>query len=103
MFNVDLNAVWEYFTVSEDDPRRAICNACQTSISRGGTERKSFNTSNLIGHLKSRHAAVYSDYLQADRKRKNEAAKKAKKVKTSASASAIGQVGILNIGIGIGP
>ena len=70
--------VWEYFTVSEKDPRYAVCNACKTDISRGETDRKSFNTSNLIGHLKSRHAAVYSDYLQADHKRKNEAAKKAK-------------------------
>ena len=70
--------VWEYYTVSEDDPRHAVCNETKTNISRGGTGRKSFNTSNFIGHLKSRHAAVYNDYLQADHKRKNEAAKKAK-------------------------
>lgn len=69
--------VWQYFTVSEKDQRFAVCNTCSIEISRGGAVRKSFNTTNLIGHLKSRHEAVYGDYLQADQKRKNEAAKKA--------------------------
>ena len=71
--------VWQYFTVWEKDPRYAVCNTCSVGISRGGTVKKSCNTTNLIGHLKNRHEAVYRDYVQADQKRKNEAAKKAPK------------------------
>ena len=69
--------VWQYFTVSENDPRYAVCNTCSVDISRGGTVKKSFNTTNLIAHLKNRHKAVYRDYVQADQKKKNEATKKA--------------------------
>ena len=72
-----MSVAWEYFTVSEKDPRFAVCKTCSSEISRGGTTRKDFNTTNLIGHLKNRHAAVYSDYLQADKKRRDDAAKKA--------------------------
>lgn len=69
--------MWQFFTVSEREARYAVCNTCSIEISRGGTVRKSFNTTNLIGHLKNRHEAVYREYLQADQKRKTEAAKKA--------------------------
>lgn len=47
--------VWSFFTVAENDNAFAICNACSLRIPRGGKRSSSFNTSNLISHLKSRH------------------------------------------------
>lgn len=34
----------------------AICNKCSAKVQRGGKNAQSFNTTNLIFHLKSRHS-----------------------------------------------
>lgn len=47
--------VWKFFLVAEEDNAIAICNACSARIPRGGKKVSSFNTTNLISHLKSRH------------------------------------------------
>lgn len=64
-------AVWTYFSISEKDPRTAICKTCNAEISRGGASAKTFSTSGLIYHLKSKHSDRYAEYERnAAQKRK---------------------------------
>ncbi len=58
--------VWKFFSVAEEDNAIAICNACSARILRGGKKASSFNTTNLISHLKGRHRgeAVLRDFKQ---------------------------------------
>ncbi|KAK0131379.1 Zinc finger BED domain-containing protein 4 [Merluccius polli] len=66
-----MSAVWTFFNVSEKDPRIAICKNCNAEISRGGASTKSFSTSGLIYHLKSKHPDCHSQYEKnAAQKRK---------------------------------
>ncbi len=45
----------EVFLVAEEHNAIAICNACSARIPRGGKKASSFNTTNLISHLKGYH------------------------------------------------
>ena len=54
-------AVWSFFTVQEDS-RLASCNTCKQAISCGGKMAKTFNTTNLVLHLKSKHPEVFHQY-----------------------------------------
>ncbi len=59
--------VWKFFAVAEEEDNAiAICNACSARILRGGKKASSFNTANLIPHLKGRHRgeAVLRDFKQ---------------------------------------
>ncbi len=67
----NMSAVWTYFSISEKDPRTAICKTCNAEISRGGASAKTFSTSGLIYHLKSKHSDHYAEYERnAAQKRK---------------------------------
>ncbi len=57
--------VWKFFSVAEDN-EIAICNACSARIPRGEKKVSSFNTTNVIYHLKDRHRgeAVLRDFKQ---------------------------------------
>jgi len=39
-----------------------ICKTCAQSVSRGGKNAKTFNTSNLVQHLKSKHQDDYKEF-----------------------------------------
>ena len=54
--------IWDFFTVSEDSDKFASCSICKDLVSRGGSCVKSFNTTNLIDHLKKKHPGDYVDY-----------------------------------------
>lgn len=58
---------WLFFSVAEDDKSVAVCKTCSARIPRGGKKASSFNTTNLIAHLKSHHRgeAVLSEYEAA--------------------------------------
>ncbi len=58
--------VWKCFSVTEEDNAIAISNACSARIPRGGKKATSFNTTNLISHLKGCHPgeAVLRDFKQ---------------------------------------
>ena len=56
--------VWDFFTVRDYSDKFASCNTCKDSVSRGGSSAKSFNTTNLIDHIKKKHAEEYSQYLE---------------------------------------
>ena len=54
--------IWNYFKVSERNQRFAICQQCKNEVSCGGSTVKTFNTSNLINHLRREHAIDFNDY-----------------------------------------
>ncbi len=58
--------VWKFFSVAEEDNAIAICNACSARTPRRGNKASSFNTTNLISHLKGHHRgeAVLRDFKQ---------------------------------------
>ncbi|KAM3843239.1 zinc finger BED domain-containing protein 4-like [Diretmus argenteus] len=57
------SVVWDFFKVSEENILLATCNKCKGEVPRGGKKASSYNTSNLISHLKHRHR--YDGVLQA--------------------------------------
>lgn len=54
MAGVKKSPIWSFHSVGEDS-RYAICKTCAQSVSRGGKNAKTFNTSNLVQHLKNKH------------------------------------------------
>ncbi|KAL1249064.1 hypothetical protein QQF64_022382 [Cirrhinus molitorella] len=61
-------AIWEYFKLKDDDRSKAVCKIGTASVSRGGKQSISFNTSNLIKHLKTHHSAKYTEFTNASAK-----------------------------------
>lgn len=60
-----MSAVWKYFEVSETNNKIAVCNSCKAPVMRGGAKRHSFNTTNLIMHLKSHHPEHHEEFLKS--------------------------------------
>lgn len=56
--------IWHNFTVSEDT-KFAKCKTCGQAVSRGGTTGRTFNTSNLVNHLKKNHIDEYKKYVES--------------------------------------
>ena len=59
--------IWEFYSIGEDS-KFAVCSVCGQKVSRGGTSTKTFNTSNLVSHLKTQHHVVYRDYEKQKQK-----------------------------------
>ena len=55
------SAIWVYFTIKLD-VHFAECNICKTKVSRGGKSSKTFNTTNIVNHLKVKHVEEYKKY-----------------------------------------
>ena len=52
-----------YFTISEDQRfATCLCENCGQQVSRGGKDLKSYGTTNLIVHLKSKHSKSFAEY-----------------------------------------
>lgn len=62
-----MSTVWENYTVKDGQQRIAICNKCKAEVSRGGATIKSFNTTNLIRHLRNHHSAEYAAFEASNR------------------------------------
>ena len=43
----------------DEDSKYALCNDCKQKVSRGGA---TYNTSNLVSHLKTKHPEVYKKF-----------------------------------------
>ena len=58
--------VWSFFIVAEDNSI-AVCKNCSARIPRGGKKTSTFDTSNIIAHLKNRHCGevVLKEYEAA--------------------------------------
>ena len=68
--------IWSFFVIGEDS-KYMECNACGQKVSHGGRIMKTFNTSNLVGHLKSKHREEYKEFekLKAGEERPTTSAK----------------------------
>ena len=51
--------IWSHFSISESDKSKAICNYCLGAYSLGSEKPKYQTSSNLKGHLKSKHTSEY--------------------------------------------
>lgn len=58
-----MSAVWKYFTVETPQSKTATCNVCKAVVPRGGTSVATFNTTNVIKHLKKHHSREHADFL----------------------------------------
>ncbi len=63
--NASMSAVWRYYKVDDNNIAIANCEICKLGIARGGKEKATFNTTNLIRHLKNKHPTQYSEFTQA--------------------------------------
>lgn len=63
-----MSAVWTHFKICDNDRSKAECKLCTGKVSRGGKESTSFNTSNLIKHLRTHHKPEYADFAKANAK-----------------------------------
>ena len=81
-----MSSVWSFFKVSEEDQRYAICNDCEGRVMRGGARLKSFNTTNLISHLKNKHPEAYKEYEKLAN------AKQLKKATATTAAAPVGSL-----------
>jgi len=61
MAGVKKSLIWSFYSAGEDS-RYAICKTCAQSVSRGRKNTKTFNTSNLAQHLKSKHQDDYKEF-----------------------------------------
>ncbi len=57
-----MSAVWKHFKVSEKEAKTAVCRHCSAELSRGGASAKTYSTSSLIYHLKSRQPEHHAEY-----------------------------------------
>ena len=61
------SSVWNYFTVSVCDDKKAVCGQCQESMAHGGDQMNSFTTSNLCKHLKVWHPGKFKELEETEK------------------------------------
>ncbi len=60
-----MSAVWRYYKVDDNNIAIANCEICKFGVARVGKEKATFNTTNLIRHLKNKHPTQYCEFTQA--------------------------------------
>ena len=58
------NPIWKYFTMTEYDQSRVICNICGKIYSLGSSNPKHRTTGNIKSHLKSKHLCEYTELIE---------------------------------------
>lgn len=54
--------IWKHFMVAKDE-KFATCQHCNKLVSRGGKDRRTYNTTNLVRHLETDHQqSAYKEY-----------------------------------------
>src|SRR4029434_4418053 len=56
--SIAMSAIWAHFKINDNDRSKAQCKICTATVSSGRKESTSFNTSNLIKHLKSTQSSL---------------------------------------------
>ena len=69
--------MWNFYSLAEDT-KFATYNKCGKFIYQGGGSAKSYNTSNLVSHLRSQHPNKHTKLskLKAEKESKREIARK---------------------------
>lgn len=62
-----MSAVWTFFSLGSPQSKSATCKVCKAAICRGGGSVGSFNTTNLIKHLKRHHVNEYREYEESSK------------------------------------
>jgi len=83
--------VWISFLLQKDS-KFAECNKCKDLVARGGDSTKSFNTTNLVQHLRSKHSEEYSKLVELKQKKEKERADKRKQKPQGKSISGLRQL-----------
>jgi len=58
--------IWKYFEVCSNDDSKAVCTTCKDKLSRGGSVRKAYNTTNLHKHLEQRHKNQFKELIEIE-------------------------------------
>ena len=58
------SVIWQFFTLAENT-KFAKCKKCEHAVSRGGKTAKSYNTTNLVAHLKKNHSEEYQQFMKS--------------------------------------
>lgn len=62
-----MSAVWRNFTLNSPQSETAKCNVCQADVPRGGRSAATYNTTNLIKHLRKHHPKEHDEFLALSR------------------------------------
>ena len=79
--------IWNYFSISVSDEKKAVCHECQENVAREGDKTNSFNTSNLRKHLRNRHPDKLRELEESEKKVNKK--KAAAKEQTSSSQATL--------------
>ena len=71
------SSIWEFFSLAEDT-KFAICSLCLKEVPRGGDNTKSYTTTNIVHHLKSKHPEEYKKYEELKAIKEKESSRKDK-------------------------
>jgi len=77
--------IWKFFRINSDDERYVNCKICSSKLSRGGSDPRSYGTSALTCHLRTKHTAQYVEYQKETALAEVEAAHKRSSVRDSSS------------------
>jgi len=56
-----MSSIWSFSSLDEHS-KYAVCDDCKQKVARGGTTTKTYNTSNLVSHLKINHQELYKRF-----------------------------------------
>ena len=63
----NLSPIWEFFSIDPRNVKKAHCQICKATFSRGGDNKGCYNTTNLARHMRRQHIILWEN---AERKHK---------------------------------
>ena len=58
--------IWKYSEVCGGDDSKVVCKTCNNKVSRGGSVRKSYNTTNFRKHLEQCHKDKHKELMELE-------------------------------------
>ena len=78
--------IWQFFTLAENT-KFSKCKKCGQDVSRGGTRAKTYNTTNLLNHLKKKHADKYEQYSKSSTENESKATRERRQLSIEESSA----------------
>lgn len=78
--------IWQFFTLAENT-KFAKCKKCGRDVSRGGTTAMTYNTTNLVNHLKKKHADEYEQYSKSSTENESKATRERRQLSIEESTA----------------